>query len=552
MEKVYDLIIIGGGSAGLSAGIYAGRAKLETLILEKENPGGQAVNTSEVVNYPGVRRTTGPKLMREMSEHALDFGVLIKKEEIVSVDFSKEVKVVTTKHGNYHAYAIIIATGANPRKLGFLNELEFTGRGIAYCATCDGEFFSGLDIFVIGGGFAAAEEAIFLTKYGKKVTVIVREPDFTCAKTIADKVKNHPKIEVYYNTEVKEVSGEGLLNKAIFMNNQTNQTFVYEASKEDQTFGMFIFAGYVPATALFKGHLEIDDFGYLPTDESMQTNIEGVYAAGDLRPKSLRQIVTAVADGAIAATSAERYVAHLKEKLGIVSNDQPMQRTVSEKQEEIAVKQESKEDEFVSKEMKEQLLEIFSRLTKNITLVTISDQSPKAVELQQLLVELSTLSDKIQLAVYHKGDNKAVEEKINFQHSPMVAILNENNEYTGIKFSGIPGGHEMNSFILAIYNTASAGQPLDEDSKKKISNLMKPKKVQICVSLSCHYCPEVVASCQRIASLNKNIEAEMIDIALFPELKSRYKIMSVPAMIIDEQEVIFGSKTMNEILEILE
>ena len=207
-EKIYDVIVIGGGPAGLTAGIYAGRAMLDVLVLEKERAGGQINLTSEVVNYPGIIETSGAKFGDELKKQALGFGVNFVKDEVVAMDFSKDIKIISGKAGEYKALSVIIATGASPRKLGFPGEQEFTGRGVAYCATCDGEFFTGMDVFVIGAGFAAAEEAIFLTKYAKKVTVIAREPEFTCAKSIAEKVLKHPKIEVKFNTELLEAKGD--------------------------------------------------------------------------------------------------------------------------------------------------------------------------------------------------------------------------------------------------------------------------------------------------------------------------------------------------------
>ena len=201
-QEIYDLIILGAGSAGLSAGIYAGRAKLKTLIIDKNAPGGQILNTNEVVNYPGIISTNGPDLIASMKQQAIHFNCEIIHEEITDVILDQQIKEIKTADKTYQALALIIATGAMPRKLNFPGEEEFTGRGIAYCATCDGQFFTDLDIFVVGGGFAACEEAMYLTRFGKSVTMIVREEDFTCAKTIGDKVRAHPKINVHFNSEV--------------------------------------------------------------------------------------------------------------------------------------------------------------------------------------------------------------------------------------------------------------------------------------------------------------------------------------------------------------
>ena len=227
MERIYDVIIIGGGPAGLSAGIYAGRAKLDVLLLEKAVPGGQIRITDEVVNYPGILETTGAGFGEKAAEQAKKFGVEFATEEVIGMDFSGKIKTIKTTSGEYKTLAVVIATGASPRKLGFPGELEYAGRGVAYCATCDGEFFTGLPVFVVGAGFAAAEEAMFLTKYASKVTVIAREPDFTCAKSIGDKVKAHPKIEVKFHTELIEATGDSQLRHAKFKNNETGEITEY-------------------------------------------------------------------------------------------------------------------------------------------------------------------------------------------------------------------------------------------------------------------------------------------------------------------------------------
>lgn len=551
MDKIYDLIIIGGGSAGLSAGIYAARAMLDTLIIEKNQPGGQAVNTAEVVNYPGIRRTTGPKLMDEMHKHAMDFGAEFTVAEIEGVDLDGEVKSLHTSRGTYRSRAVIIATGASPRKIGFAGEQEYTGRGIAYCATCDGEFFSGLDIFVLGGGFAAAEEAVFLTRYGRSVTIVVREDDFTCAQMVADKVREHPGIEVWYNTEVKEVSGDDFLKKAEFFNNKTGAAFTYE-SKDGKPFGMFVFAGYEPATRIFRGRVDIDAEGYILTNDRMETNVPGVYAAGDLRPKELRQIVTAVADGAIAATAAEKYVAAERERLGLAAPEPKAAKTPAAPEPETEAPQ-GGEDGFIPAAMKGQLKEIFSKLERTARVVTIIDPAvPKTLEMQGFLEEVAALNNHIQVEAYKKGEKPELEAAMHLDNLPVAALFDPEGQYSGVKFTGIPGGHEMNSFVLAVYNFAGPGQAVDEALAKRIAAIDHPVNAQICISLSCHFCPDVVAACQRIALLNPNIQAEMIDTALFPELKEEYKLMSVPAMILNKRDVVFGAKKMSEIVEIFE
>ncbi|MFY8330627.1 FAD-dependent oxidoreductase [Vagococcus carniphilus] len=555
-EKIYDLAIIGAGVAALSAGIYAGRSMLDTIIIEKDKIGGQTVTTSTIANYPGVKDATGPALIEEMREQAEIFGCEFTTKEIVETKLVDDVKVLVDKNGQeIKAYAVIVATGTSRNKIGFPGEIEYTGRGIAYCSTCDGELFTGMDVFVLGGGFAAAEESVYLTRYAKKVHMIIREPDFTCAPATANLAKEHPNIEITYNTEVKEISGDGVLQKAVFVNNETGEESVFEASEEDGSFGMFVFAGSSPNTKLVKEQLELDGRGFVPTNDNMETNIEGVYAAGDLRVKELRQIVTATSDGAIAATKAQQYVEKLKEKLGIEVTVIAKPKETKKAQPKEVKKETSNQNTsggWFPDAMKEQLKGIFGKLTKSVTLLHVLDASnPKSVELASFAKEFSSLSDKMIYRSVDKGEDVALEESIQLTRMPSLAILNENDEFTGIKFSGIPSGHELNSLVLAVYNVGSQGQEIDAAVKERIEQL-KVNKIEICVSLTCHLCPDVVAACQRIASINHNVTAEMIDTSLFPELKKEKKIMSVPAMIINGEKVVFGSKNMDEILAELE
>ena len=555
MDKIYDLVVIGGGPAGLSTGIYAGRAKLDTLIIEKQDVGGQVNSTYEIANYPGARNSNGPKLMKEMTDQAKDFGVNFDFVEVLSVDLKDDVKTLKTNKADIKSRAVVIASGASPRKLGFKGEKEFTGRGVAYCATCDGELFEGLEVFVVGAGYAAAEEAIFLTKFASKVTVIARGPEFTCAKSIADKVLAHPKIEVKFNTELLEVSGEQMLNYAKFYNKVTKEEFEYHLKKEDMAFGVFIFVGYEPKSDLFKDVLELDKYGYIITNENMETDIEGVYAAGDIRPKSLRQIVTAVSDGAIAATTAEKYVTELKEKLGIkedVSLNETREETQKGDNSDKALGSVSKRSSLLNDDLRVQLKSVLDKLENEITLVSIVDESlQKSIELRDLVLDIGDLSDKIRTEIYAKGENTEIENKINSDKYPIVALLDKDKGYSGVKFHGVPGGHELNSFILAIYNLAGPGQAISEAILNDIKKIDNKVNLKVCVSLSCHLCPDVVVSSQRIAIENENVESEMVDIYNFKDIKDKFKIMSVPAIVVNDDKVYFGSKKINEIIDLI-
>ena len=560
---IYDLIIIGGGPAGISAGIYAGRAKLKTLIIEKENMGGQIRTTHEMVNYPGILQTTGNDYMQTLRKQALAFNVDFKEDEVLDLDLEDDVKIIKTKNEEIKGRSVIFATGASPKKLGFKGEKEFTGRGVAYCATCDGEFFQDLDVFVIGGGYAAAEEALFLTKFARKVRVVVRKSEFGCAKTIADKVKAHPKIEVLFNTELEEVGGEGVLQFAKFKNNQSGEVFEYKASEEDGTFGVFVFIGYKPQTELLKDKVKLNEQGYVITDENMETNVSGVYAAGDLRPKSLRQVVTAVSDGAIAATSAEKYVSEQKHRLGIKDeeptveakkeNKVAQEKVVEEKKAVyVDINDKNRKSKLLNDTLRSQIKSILAMMENEVTLVSIVDEAmEKSVDFMDLILDMSSLGEKLNVEIYKKSENPEMEAKINADKLPVVALLDKNKNYSGVKFHGVPGGHELNSFILAIYNLAGPGQAMDENLLKEIKEFDKKTNIKVVVSLSCTLCPDVVVASQRLAMENENIETEMIELSLFEDIKRKYKIMSVPAIIVNDEKVHFGAKKINEILDLI-
>lgn len=302
---VYDVIIIGGGPAGLSAGLYAGRGKLKTLLIEKETFGGQTATTHEVENYPGVSKITGPELSEVMREQVENFGVEIVKEGVVEVDFESDIKVVKTYENEFKAKTIILAMGAKPRLAGFKNENEFRSMGVSYCATCDGAFFEGLDIAVIGGGDSAITEALYLTRFAKTIKIIHRRKEFRAAKSLLKKAEDHEKIEFILDTVVEEAQGDGILEKLILRNVINNEKSELIVS------GCFVFVGLDPINDIIKDKIDLDDFGYVISGEDMKTNIPGVFVAGDLRQKNLRQIITAASDGAIASTMAEKYLENL-------------------------------------------------------------------------------------------------------------------------------------------------------------------------------------------------------------------------------------------------
>lgn len=309
MKEIYDLIIIGAGPAGLSAGLYGARAKLNVLIVEKEKSGGQIVMTEEVANYPGsIENASGPSLTARMVQQADAFGAERTLDTITEVQIDGKIKVLKGEKRNYKAKAVIIATGAKSKPIGCPGEKEFTGKGVSYCATCDADFFTDLEVFVVGGGDAAVEEAMYLTKFARKVTIIHRRDKLRAAKSIQEKAFKNSKIQFLWNAAVKEIKGDGVVQSMIVKNTITGEEKEIFADEDDGTFGIFVFIGYNPVTQLFEGILDMER-GYIKTDENMKTNIPGVFAAGDCRVKLLRQVVTATSDGAIAAVEAEKYIA---------------------------------------------------------------------------------------------------------------------------------------------------------------------------------------------------------------------------------------------------
>ena len=313
MSKIYDVIILGAGPAGLTAGLYAGRARLSTLVIEKGQDGGQIAITNEIENYPGqVEGDSGPSLIARMTKQCEHFGVERVSDMIKEVALTGPVKKLTGVKGEYEARTVIIATGAFPRPIGCKNEGKFVGKGISFCATCDAAFFEDLEVYVVGGGDAAVEEAMYLTKFARKVTIIHRRDELRAAKSIQEKAFKNEKLHFMWNTVVDEVDGEDdILSKMIVKNTKTGELTTIEADEDDGLFGLFGFIGLLPKSDLFEGVIDMDK-GYIKTDDNMHTNVEGVYAAGDIRVKSLRQVVTAAADGAIAAMQAEKYIANLE------------------------------------------------------------------------------------------------------------------------------------------------------------------------------------------------------------------------------------------------
>ena len=301
--KSYDIIIIGGGPAGLTASLYTSRARLHTLLIQNALFGGQMTTTELIENYPGFPQgVSGDELSRLMEEQAKRFGIETVNQEVEEVRLEGDLKHVRTHESNYLCKALIICTGTEYRKLGVPGENEFAGKGISYCATCDGAFFKDSQIFVVGGGDSALTEALFLTKFVKELTIIHRRDALRGTKIYQERAFANPKIKFLWNSVVQEIKGDQVVRSVMIKNVKTGEV------KEFETEGIFLFVGLIPRTQLFKGLIEMDEEGYILTDEKCETSIKGIFAAGDCRKKLLRQIATAVGEGATAAFAAEKYL----------------------------------------------------------------------------------------------------------------------------------------------------------------------------------------------------------------------------------------------------
>jgi thioredoxin reductase (NADPH) len=447
-----------------------------------------------------------------------------------------DLNTVQTSLGELKSFGILLATGAHPKTVGFIGEEKYKGRGVAYCATCDGEFFTNKEVFVVGGGYAAAEEAVFLTKYAKHVTILIRKDDFSCAKSIADVARNHEKITVLTNTVVEEVSGDHLLRSIRYRNTVTGEMTEYRADNDDNI-GVFVFAGYAPATALVKDIAELNEQGYIITDRNLKTSVDGLYAAGDVCVKPLRQIVTAVGDGALAATELEKYASVMQKKTGLIpkaSNPEASQQSSTQAS--------NSENDFFSPETVAQLNNIFSRMESPLILKLQLDDRPLSKEVLAFMNALSELTDKLSVEI-----DSSIGKDV-----PSVRIHRADGSWSGLAFHGIPGGHEFTSFILGLYNASGPGQSLPPELTQEIANISKPLDIKILVTLSCSMCPDLVVAAQKMASENANITAQIYDVMHFPEYRERYNVMSVPCLVINDGESLsFGRKNLPQLLDFL-
>ncbi|GAQ19246.1 thioredoxin reductase [Oceanobacillus picturae] len=309
-ERMYDVIIAGAGPAGMTAAVYASRANLQTLMIERGIPGGQMANTEDVENYPGYDHILGPDLSNKMFDHAKKFGAEYAYGDIKEVIDHGDYKTVVAGKKEYNTRSLIITTGAQYKKLGIPGEEELGGRGVSYCAVCDGAFFKQKNLIVIGGGDSAVEEGIYLTRFADKVTVVHRRDKLRAQKILQERAFDNDKIDFIWNTVVETINGkDGKVGSVTLKDALTGEV------KEENIDGVFIYIGMVPLSEPFKSLGITNEEGYIPTNEHMETNVSGVFAAGDIREKTLRQIVTATGDGSVAAEAAIKYVEDLQEAL---------------------------------------------------------------------------------------------------------------------------------------------------------------------------------------------------------------------------------------------
>lgn len=537
---MYDAVVIGGGAAGLTAAIYLARARYRVVVVEKERFGGQITITDNVVNYPGVEHASGKDLTATMRRQAERFGAEFLVAEVASLDVDGDIKTVRTSRGELKCFGVILATGAHPRRIGFAGEEEFQGKGVAYCATCDGEFFTGKEVFVVGGGFAAAEEAVFLTKYARHVTVLVRRDDFSCAASVANAARSHEKITVLCNTVIDGVDGDSALRSLSYRNTLTGEVTEYRPP-DGETFGVFVFAGYLPATGLVKDVVQLDEQGYVIVDKTQRTAVDGLYAAGDVCAKNLRQVVTAVSDGAVAATELEKYASEMQAKTGVrpVQPQSAAPAAQAPKREEA-----SSSGEMFTSEMKAQLAGMFARMERPLLLRLTLDERPVSRELRGFMEELAGLTEKLSVEIAPAGKEDPL--------PPCVRVCLADGTETGMAFHGVPGGHEFTSFALGLYNASGPGQALDEEVRGAARVIDRPVSLQILISLSCTVCPDTVQAAQRLAAENPHISAEAYDLNHFPELRDRYNVMSVPCVVVDGEQVFFGRKNAKQLLELVD
>lgn len=526
MQELYDAVVVGGGPAGLTAALYLARARRRVLVLEKQGFGGQLASTAEVVNYPGVPSGSGASLTDTMKAQAERFGAELRLAEVTGLALDGEVKTVHTAQGDVLCRAVLLAMGAHPRAVGFAGEEAFRGRGVAVCATCDGEFFIDREVYVVGGGYAAAEESVYLTRFARRVTVLIRRDDFSCAAGVAEPAKNHPKITVLPRTVLLEVSGAEKVTALRYQNTETGEVTQVE---DAAGLGVFVFAGYEPETALLRGTSLLDEQGHIRADADGKTALPGVYAAGDVCTGMLRQAVAAAGSGAAAATALEKHLAAA----------QPASTPRAPRSDAAKTEEPHSSALFTAGQSRE-LTELFSRMAQPLLLRLTLDGREASQQLRAFAASLAALTDKLRV------------EEADGEGAPCVSVCRADGSEVGIFFHGVPSGHEFTPFVLGLYNTAGPGQALDESTRRRIAALARRTELTLLVTLSCSMCPALAAAAQQLAALSPQVSVHVYDAHLFPQLRERYGAMSVPCLVVNDEKPRFGRKNLDELLALLE
>lgn len=551
-KTLYDAVIIGGGPAGLTAAMYLARARYRVIVVEKDRFGGQIAQTGEVVNYPGQLSVSGADLGETMRLQAECFGAEFLKAEATGLDIKGDVKRVQTTRGELTCLSVLMATGASPSKVGFEGEDEFRGHGVAYCATCDGEFFTDKEVFVVGGGLSAADESLFLTKYARHITILVRKGSFSCPPLEARAAMEHEKIDVLFNTEVVKVEGDSLARSITYKNNKTGEETTYTAEEGDNI-GVFVFVGNDPASSLVRGIAKVNAQGYILKDAKRRTSVKGLFAAGDVCVKDLRQVATAVGEGAEAASDMEHYCKEAQERTGLVPpltevNPARARAEALAKINAATVSAQSSKGSLFDDDMLAQLNTVFERMESPVVLRVFMDTRAASDELRDYVEELAGLSDKVSAEIAPAYDPRTPDS----DELPCVQICRADGTPSGLTFHGVPGGHEFTSFVLGMYNVAGPGQPIDDADRADIAAIDKPTNLKVLVSLSCTMCPETVTAAQRIAAENPLVTCDVYDVSLFPKLKERYNVMSVPCLVVNDGELVsFGKRNLAHVLALI-
>jgi len=519
-SDLYDIVIIGGGPAGLSAAIYASREQNRVLVIEKSDIGGLIALTDMVENYPGVGRISGKELTERMHSQAEKFGAEFVNDLVTGLDVDGEIKTVRTEKGQYRTLGIILASGVRPRHAGFIGEEEWLGRGVSLCATCDGPLFAGCQVFVVGGGMSAVQESKFLAQFASKVTILIRGKKFSCGAYASDSLKEYKNIEVRFETVLKEVRGTDYVDMVILEDLKTGRRKRIcspgYTDDENSPIGVFVFVGYEPSADWIPEQIERGPGGYIVSDANRKTSVDGVYVAGDLCEKPLRQAVTAASDGAIAAVSLGERVLELRQKIGEGKLAMPEEKAAYSAAAGNAGSGFGKDED---------------KAVLNLWL----DDSPLAAEMVAFFEEKTELRERTVIRKQYQGREGLI--------LPAIEICDSRGESSGIFFHSVPKGMEWDSFLMSIFMVTGHEKKINPLNQERIRKIDRPLNIKIFASLTCANCPSAVMAANELAAHSEKITAEMFDITQFPSLLWKHHVRSVPLLLINDK--VYGKGRMN-------